>query len=127
MAYGLQPPPDNAETNHYVFKQWFSKVVEYVLSRVKIKNTTAAMTVEASQFYIRVDATGGARTITLPSASTCSGRQILVAKIDSSGNAVTVARAGTDTIEGSNTISLASQWDNALLISNGNNGWERIV
>lgn len=127
MAYGLESPPDIAPVDSFSFKQWFSKITDYVYSRTAIKTTTVSYTMESNKFHARADATGGARTITLPTASTCPGRQILITKVDSSGNAVTVTCAGSDTIQGSASVSLAAQWNKALLISNGNNGWERLI
>jgi hypothetical protein len=78
-------------------------------------------------FYVRVDATAGAVTITLPSALDCGGRQILVCKVDSSGNAVTVQRRGSDAIESGTSVSLSAQWDKTLLISNDVDGWEKLI
>lgn len=125
MAYGIDTPPYGADITG--FYGWFDTVRRWVDSRVKLANKTAAYTVESLVYYVRADATSAGFTVTLPAASSHAGRQILVCKIDSSGNAVTVAAAGSDTIQGSATISLAAQWNKALLISNGNNGWERLV
>lgn len=67
-----------------------------------------------------VDASGGAVTITCPDSATVgNGFTFGVVKIDSSANAVTVSRAGTDTIEGSNTLALSSQWSGTLLDTDG--------
>jgi hypothetical protein len=74
---------------------------------------------------VLVDASGGARTITLPAASAMNARPIpiRVVKIDSSANAVTVQRAGADTIEATTSIVLSSQWASVALVSNGVNNW----
>jgi hypothetical protein len=76
---------------------------------------------------VLVDASGGARTITLPAANAMNARPMLfrVVKIDSSANAVTVQRAGTDTIEGATSIVINGQWASAVLVSNGVNAWVR--
>lgn len=71
-----------------------------------------------------VDASGGAKTITLPAAS-CVGFTVTVKKSDSSGNAVTVSRASSATIEGSTTVSLGSQYSWVRLIADGTN-WKKI-
>lgn len=70
-----------------------------------------------------VDATSGAKTITLPAASTWTGFRVGVKKIDSSTNTVTVARAGTDTIDGATSYVLSVDKEIVHLESNGSNGW----
>jgi|GEM_PF-1559972 len=74
---------------------------------------------------VLVDASGAARTITLPAAAAANARpvRIRVVKTDSSANAVTVQRAGSDTIEGATSIALTSQWSAAALMSDGVNAW----
>lgn len=73
-------------------------------------------------------ATGGAGgiTVTLPSANS-SSNVVIVKKVDAGVGAITVARDGTDTIDGATSISLASQYDTCLLISDGSGAWQRIV
>ena len=67
-----------------------------------------------------VDASGGAVTITCPDSATVgSGFTFGVVKIDSSGNTVTVQRAGTDTIEGEASLALEDQWGGTLLDTDG--------
>ena len=122
--YGLSEPPEHADTNSWIFKRWFNELMELILTTILIETVTTAYTVEADKFYIRADATAGAFAVTLPAALNSQGRQILIKKVDSSGNAVTVTRAGSDTIEGSNTVALAGQWDKTHLISNGISSWE---
>jgi hypothetical protein len=74
---------------------------------------------------VLVDASGGARTITLPGAASMNARPIplRIVKTDSSANAVTIQRAGSDTIEGAASIALTSQWSAAALRSDGVNAW----
>jgi hypothetical protein len=47
-------------------------------------------------------------------------------KIDSSGNAVTVTGNGAETIDGSNTVALSTQWAKVMIVSNGTS-WEKLV
>lgn len=59
-----------------------------------------------------VDATSGAVVVDLPDATASADWSIVVIKIDASGNAVDVARAGSDTLEGgTSNIVLAAQRD----------------
>ena len=69
------------------------------------------------------NATSGAFTVTLPSANASLGQTYTIKKIDSSANAVTISRAGTDTIEGATTYALAAQYKYATLVSGGSGVW----
>jgi len=77
-----------------------------------------------SDYAVEVDATAGAFTFNLPAANAVpKGWQLKVKKIDASANAVTVTRAGADTIEGANTAALAAQWNSVNLTSDGVSLW----
>lgn len=125
MSYGVEQPvhPLNEST---LFK-WTGHIRNFCRGLYRIVNTTSAYTIAEQIFYIRVDATSGAVTITLPKAATYLGRRILVKKVDASANAVTVSRTGSDTIEGSNTVSLAAQWDSLYIIAGASGSWEIIA
>ena len=123
-GYGLSEPPEHTDTNSWPFKRWFDELMELMVSQITIVTVTAAYTVARSVFYVRGDATAAAFAVTLPAALNMQGRQIAVKKIDASGNAVTVTAAGSDTIDGSATSSLAAQWNKVHLISNGVDTWE---
>ncbi len=122
--YGVKPPPDYTPIESYEFKRWLNSIYLWSASEVNIVTVVTTYSVAALVYYVRGNATGGSFTITLPAAMNLQGRRILVKKIDSSGNAITLAAAGSDTIEGSATKSLASQWDHYHLISNGVDTWE---
>lgn len=83
---------------------------------------TANTTLGTTHSVVGVDATGGARTITLPSAATCAGRMYVVKKRDASANAVTVATTSSQTIDGAATVVLAAQWASVSVVSDGA-GW----
>lgn len=71
---------------------------------------------------ILVDATSGAVTITLLAAATAGdGFRVAIKKVDSSGNAVTIDGNSSETIDGSATSTLSTQYDSENLISNGTN------
>jgi hypothetical protein len=76
----------------------------------------------SSDFAILVNAGAKALTITLPPASN-TGQMVHVKKIDSSSNHVTISRHGSDTIEGSSSKSLSSQYGSLTLIAGGNGIW----
>lgn len=123
-GYTLLEPPEHTAVDSWAFKRWFDEVQEMIMSKITIVTVTTTYTVKAIVYYIRADATAGIFTITLPAAVSNQGRSILIKKIDATANAVTISRAGTDTIEGSTTASLATQWTRIHLISNGVDTWE---
>lgn len=61
------------------------------------------------------------KTITLPAATDV--RQIVVKKVDAGTGYVVVTAAGSDTIDGSTTYTITSQWESVTVICNGTNGW----
>ena len=73
--------------------------------------------------YTRCNSSGGAFTVTLPTAVGITGRVYMVKKVDSSANAVTVDADGSETIDGAASYALTAQWDSVTVVSNGTN-WE---
>jgi hypothetical protein len=82
----------------------------------------ADTTLDGTHCNVGVDASGAARTITLPTAVGIPGRTYTVIKTDSSGNAVTIDGDGAETINGAATYALAAQYDGVTIISTGV-GW----
>jgi hypothetical protein len=79
-------------------------------------------TMGSSDFAVLVNAASKALTVILPSSSN-TGQVVHIKKIDSSKHDVTIARAGTDTIEGSTSKVLAAQYNSLMLIAGGNGVW----
>lgn len=74
------------------------------------------------------DASGGAFAATLPSAATAgNGATIIFKKTDSSSNAITITRAGSDTIDGATTQALTEQYSIFALVSDGVSAWNSIT
>lgn len=65
-------------------------------------------------------------TITLPSAAASLGKVFRILKIGGDGNAITVARAGSDTIEGATSFSIAARYQDLTVVSDGSATWYRI-
>lgn len=85
-------------------------------------NTT--LTTSNQRQLIDANATSAAITITLPSAATVgSGWAVQIRKSDASANLVTISRAGSDTINGATTLSLAVQHQSLILFSLGGTSW----
>lgn len=72
--------------------------------RKKVKTVTADYTVQANDDVVKVDATAGTVTITLPDAADYSGKEFKIKKVDSTSNAVTITSVSA--IDGSTTITL---------------------
>ncbi len=86
-----------------------------------IATKTASYTATIEDHILIVDASGGARTITLPTAAGITGRQYIIKKKDSSVNVVTIAADGSETIDGDATIAISMQWQVRTLVSDGAN------
>ena len=81
-----------------------------------LATTSSGITLDATR-----DTSVGGFTVTLPDASTCSRRIYVVKNVG--GNAVTIQANGAQTIDGSNTRSLAAQWDRVMIQSDGASAW----
>lgn len=74
------------------------------------------------------DAAAGSYIQTLPSAAAVGdGFSIGITKADATANTVTIARAGSDTINGLTSYILANQNDGVVLVSNGVSVWNFLV
>jgi hypothetical protein len=89
---------------------------------VGAKIETGNYSMSESDFAVFVNSSSGKVKITLPAAST-TGQMVHIKKIDSSTNAVTVAAAGTDKIEGTSSKALSFQYHSLTLIAAGNGEW----
>ncbi len=84
----------------------FNTPTDWWLQRPTVVSKTAAYTALSTDSVIFVDASGGAVTITLPPSGSVPGKDITVKKTDTSTNIVTVATAGSETIEGRTDLTL---------------------
>jgi len=86
---------------------------------IKVATKTANYTATASDYAILVDATSGAKTISLPAASSVPGQVYHIKKTDASANAVTIAAYSQTTNTSSQKSPAAAQ-----NIDDGGNDWE---
>ena len=86
-----------------------------------VRTVSSNYTATSSDYVILVNAAGGDITISLPSASTVTGKLYSIVKIDATGNTVTIDPSGSETISGSTTIPLSDQWGGVKIISDGSN------
>ena len=94
----------------------------YVQSTVTV---TSAHTATATNYVIRANAATAAFTITLPAAATNTGRIYVIKKVDSTANIVTIDANASETIDGSLTTTLTTQYQRITIQSNGT-GWDMI-
>jgi hypothetical protein len=84
---------------------------------------SAIYAVTANNATILVNCAAEPLTTLLPGAATVSGQQYKVKKIDSSANAATISTTSSQTIDGSLTYVLATQYKSATVQSDGSNWW----
>lgn len=91
-----------------------------------VRTATATITVTDEYGIYVCDASAAAMTVNLPEAAAYKGSMFWVKKVDPSANAVLVDGFGSETIDGSITASIGTQYDVALVASDGS-GWARLI
>lgn len=84
-----------------------------------IQPKTATYTALVTDRTILMDATTGALTVNLPTAASSTNQILTIKKVDSSANTVTIDGNGSETIDGTTTKILATQWEKLTIQSNG--------
>ena len=83
-------------------------------------NTSVTFTNLQPQILL-ADATSGAFTITLPTAVSIAGAEIIIVKVNSGTNNITVATTSSQTINGYSSITIDFQYKVTQFVSNGSN------
>lgn len=99
--------------------------VDYLM-KPSVVTVSSNFTATDLNAVILVDATTGAKTITVPTASSMNGKQLKFKKIDASANVVTISASGSEKIDGASTKSLATQNKYLAIVSDGSN-WHIIA
>jgi len=86
-----------------------------------LDSISGATTLDDTHHTVIGDATSAAFTVTLPAATSNSGRVYVIKKIDSSANVVTVDGNASETIDGATTHALSSQYDFVRIQCDGSN------
>lgn len=82
------------------------------------RNTNYTVVAGDNGDLIRVDTSGGARTITLPQISTVGdGFKVAIVKWTGDTNQVTIARSGSDTINGATSAAIGSQYASTTFVA----------
>jgi hypothetical protein len=97
--------------------------VSNAATTIAVASKTAAYTITSNDGLVLADVSGGAFSLTLPAASSNSGKILRVKKKDSSTNSVTISRAGSDLIDGATSKTLSIQYESLTLISDGTSTW----
>lgn len=84
-----------------------------------IRTVTNTTTVSNTDYTILADATSGAITINLPSASTVNGMVVNVKKINNTANNITIDPNGAELIDFGSTFTLSTYLQTAMIQSNG--------
>ena len=82
---------------------------------------TGDTTVTTSNEVVFANATSGAIDVTLYLAASNGGKTLTIKKTDSSANAVSILRAGSETIDGATSVILYHQNESVTLISDNSN------
>lgn len=96
-------------------------------SGVRVKSITANYTTDWYDTILLVNATGGNITITLPDSGLVAspkdemGKIYHIKKVDASANTVTIDGYSTQTIDGSTTNVITTQYDSITIVSDGSN------
>jgi len=124
------PTPGSFATITNPMALWIQSGVTQLDGDVHVQGLSTAFravstnaTFGVTDFAIYMDATGGARTVTLPSAASVPGKIGLVKKTDVSANTVTVTAAGGDTIEGAATAVISGALSILWFQSVGGTQW----
>lgn len=80
---------------------------------------SAATTVSEIYATYLADVTSAGFTVTLPPAAAHKGRRYSIVKVDVSGNTLTLAGDGSETINGTNTKTTTTQWAGWTVESDG--------
>lgn len=86
---------------------------------VATRSVSAAATADVDDGVILANAAGGAFSVTLPPVASSSGKRLVIKKIDSSGNAVTVQANAAEIIDGVNTQVISAQYTTIAVICDG--------
>lgn len=90
------------------------------LLKPQVVTIAGAYTATDLDSVILCDASGGGFTVTLPDAATVKGKVVTIKNIGSSGTVV-IDGNGSQTIDGSATVSLSTQYHFRKIASDGSN------
>lgn len=136
--YQLQKPLVNNATDQDLWGDELNEDLDDIdgLLRAAITNAVqvaqnATFTATASistRYFYPCNATISAFAANLPTAASAgNGATVYFQKSDATANAITITRAGSDTIDGANTAVISNQYGLVGLVSDGVNKWSKLT
>lgn len=118
IVSGAGITPDKANVTQAQFA-----VRRMAAANVTTHSATGALTADQAG-VILATAAGGNVTLTLPAATAASGRPLRfhIVRTDTSANTLTIARAGSDTIEGLTSFTVPTR-GRVVIVSDGTSAW----
>ncbi len=113
--------PVSAGTSTYVLATNGSGVTSWT------SKTTLNITAKTTTYTATIDddvitcSTGSAWTLTLPAASTATGKVLEIKKTSSDFNALTIDGNASETIDGATTIKINTQYESMIIMCDGSN------
>lgn len=117
MIFGLTVQSKNDAEYVRSIAFWVRRLFD--LTTYQFEEITTSQTIRVTRQVYLVDASGGAVTITLPPAKDAKGEWVLIKKTNSGTPNVTVDGDGSETIDGSTTLTISGHNDHYKIASNG--------
>ena len=115
-------PLIGSDANAKTIKDWLTLAWQTFRGMMYVDSTTTSVSANPkTDYFIKVDATAGNRTVTLPTAEGNMGKQFIMKKMDVSGNQVIVATSGSETIDGVASKNTTTQYAVIRVISDDSN------
>ena len=95
---------------------WVRKLFDYTQTTVETLSST--QDVRLTRVLYTVDTSGGSVTLTLPPAKDAKGEWVHFKKM-TAANMMTIIGSGSETIDGSVSVSTSTQYDSYTLYSSG--------
>lgn len=122
MGWLPEEPSLSADANSYVFKNTVQGLWRFSVLNYATKTVTTTYNIKMEDTFVFCNTTSGAFTVTMPLATGNKGKVIIIKRIESSGNAITVARRNTETIDGATSDSIGDL-ATVSYISDNSNWW----
>jgi alcohol dehydrogenase YqhD (iron-dependent ADH family) len=113
------PPKQGASENQW--QQWYESLWKKVSASIGTSGDAAA-TISSGTTYHGVTALTAGRILTLPAASALQDGDVIIVQ-DETGDAaahnITIATAGTDTVNGAASVSLTTNYGRKTIVKRG--------
>lgn len=118
----LEPPPSTVKEFNFIWHKWLNNAYEAVAGAFSYKyasviTTTYSASIE-TVILVNDDTAGGAVTVTLPAAAKSMDKAYYIKKLGTTGNVV-IDGNGSETIDGSTTVTISTQYTSLNIYCNG--------